>query len=718
MTNKERAKSLTEEAVWLLRNKPVNSTYTERTFLLDEARREVARYSQPLRQGKGLAYVLERASLPIDERDFLLGRFIDKVPTDEEEALFREIWRERSPNSNQIINLNGGHLTLDWETIVKDGITGYISRAEKRLLSAEAGDEAVYVEGMIEVYRSVRNYIARYAVAADEAGKADCAEICRNLTLRAPETFREALQLVLFVFIIYSVYAGNAVGCMTLGRMDMYLLPYYERDISSGALTKDDAECLIDDFYSKTNLILGRGEHQMANSAFGGNTTGWERNPAFDSPAYILLGGYTSTEKEAPSNPLTELMVDRIEPRCKHPVIVYRHTNKDPDSVLRILYDKIRNNASVLIYNDETMIPAMENAGVLSEDAVRYSIHACNWPDVHNGAIVGSFGGPIPRLIVDVLDKKRDFSSVDDIYAALAEHFRRIVREHFDRYRRRYRSGKLPPSELLSFTDCFYFGVLDSARASTGGGVKYPALYALVRNIGTAADMMSAISELVYKRGECTLEELCDAADNNFEGFEKLLAKCRRMPKFGTDDDVADGHAVRLLNTLLNVIDEESVNENGVRDVVSLNVAITDMNHIGEGRALKATCDGRLAGTPLSENLSPSVGYSDSVTALLNSVSKLPFERMHSGACNVRLRRDAVDGDDGLERLMILCETYFENGGMQLQLSIADTSDLYAAQKNPDEYRDLMVRVTGYSAIFVDMSKNAQDEIIRRDELA
>ena len=176
-------------------------------------------------------------------------------------------------------------------------------------------------------------------------------------------------------------------------------------------------------------------------------------------------------------------------------------------------------------------------------------------------------------------------------------------------------------------------------------------------------------------------------------------------------------HASRLLNELLDVIDMESTNEEGKRDVYTLNLTINDSNHIYNGVSLPATVDGRRAYKPLSENLGPTVGYSKSVTSLINSVSKLPFGRIHSGAFNVRLCRDFVSGRDGALRIKALIKSYFEQGGMQIQISIADTEELRKAQETPDDFRDLLVRITGYSAIFVDMSKGAQDEFIRREEL-
>ena len=164
---------------------------------------------------------------------------------------------------------------------------------------------------------------------------------------------------------------------------------------------------------------------------------------------------------------------------------------------------------------------------------------------------------------------------------------------------------------------------------------------------------------------------------------------------------------------------EESVNpKTGKQDIHVVGVTITDSNHFYVGAALPATPDGRLAHEPVSENLSPTKGNAESVTALLNSVSKIDFSTCASGALNVRMPKNLVSGDDGLQRLMILLETYFENGGLQSQISVADTAELRDAQAHPENYPDLMVRVTGYSAVFVDMCKKAQEEIIHRDEVS
>jgi formate C-acetyltransferase len=242
-------------------------------------------------------------------------------------------------------------------------------------------------------------------------------------------------------------------------------------------------------------------------------------------------------------------------------------------------------------------------------------------------------------------------------------------------------------------------------------------VYSIMRSMATAGDILSAVDWLVFEKKICTLSELGKALQENYANSPAIFAAAKKAPKYGCDNDFADGHLARLLNLLFDILEEESINEDGIKDVISLNTTATDMWHIGNGNGCGATPDGRLSGEPFSENCSPAVGNGKDVTALLNSAAKLPFNRIHSGGFNVRLPENLVKGEEGLLRLGALIDTYFTSGGMQLQISIASTEALKEAQKRPDEYKDLMVRITGYSAVFTDMSKKGQDEIIRRDEI-
>lgn len=721
MNDREKADRQLKTAMELLWNKPVKSTLVERWFLLDNACKKYENEPQPIAMGKGLKEILNAASLPIDASDLLLGRYVDRVPTEEEEKKLADIWQRRVYIKNPITHPNQGHLTLDWETLVKEGLPEYLHKAEHRLTLAKQNGEpektVQFLEGMTLVYDAILNYIRRYGKEAEKEGYQDMADVCRNITVRAPSTFREAMQLVLFVFTVYMIYAGWRVACLTLGKMDEYLLPFYEHDLENG-MTDGEIRCIIDDFQCKTGLHLGRGEHQMSAKAFEptlGNTTGWNRNPVFDSPTYIVIGGKETA--------LTKLFVRSITPGMKNPVYIYRRSNHASEEVWNTVCDKLRKNASILVYNDETMIPAMRAIGVEEEDAVRYSIHPCNWPDITGGSVdIGKIGDPIPTMLCQVLYREdgspMEYSSMEEIYSAYASYYRKLLQDGLRKIREDFEARRERTESTLNLNDCFLPGPLESGMSSKDGGVKYREVYVFLRNIGTAADMMASVEKLVFHSKICTLKELLNACRNQFEGRGDLLAAARRAPKFGTDNEDADRHAVLLMVTMRDLIDEvfsESA-KNGFQ-VYPLCVTITDMDHIIHGKNLPATPDGRLAGEPISENLSPTVGYYESATALLNSVSKLPFDRIHSGALNLRLHTGLVSGEDGLNRLKSLLDVYFKNGGMQVQLSVVDTETLKKAQKNPDEFRDLRVRITGYSAVFVDMTKNGQDEIIRRDEI-
>ncbi len=720
MNHMEKAARSIQEAIQSLREKSPESVMVERYFLLYEAWDMLCDQPQPIQFGKGLHYILSRASLPICGHDLLLGRYDDHVPDKAQAARLNELWL-RHPDTCPIVQNNGGHLTLDWESLIKDGIPAYLEKTERRIALADQNEEGEavlsFLTGMRWVYQGILLYIQRYGEAAKKAGLQDCADVCCSLLRGEPHTFREGLQLILFVYTIYLIYAGRTVACLNVGRLDDILLPLYLEDLNAGRLTEQEAGALIDDFSAKMSLHLGRGEHQLGGLDRDYICTGWLRNHVFDSPGYLTIGGYSATMDHA-KNPLTLLFAKHIHAQLKNPIYVCRYTAEAPDEVWDVLCEKIQQNAPLLLYNDETVLSAYRHTGIEREYAINYSVHPCNWADISKSyGVVDTCDQSLPGLVNEVLYSGASFESMDEIYQAMGERYTAHCRPIFDRYRSKYAATVTEPDGTLSFDDCFMDGPLERARGIKNGGVKYPLIYVRFRNVGTAVDMLSAVDTLVFRKKVCTLSELLEAADGDFVCAPELLGHCRKAPKYGTDHEDADLHAVRLMNDLLDIVDRETTSASGQREVYTLNVTINDSNHVYDGMAMNATVDGRRKGTPLSENLSGTVGYSKGVTALFNSVTKLPFDRIHSGALNVKIDRKLAAGETGRGYIKALLTSYFEQGGMQLQFSITDTEELRAAQKYPDLYRDLMVRITGYSAIFVDMSKKGQEEFIRREEL-
>ncbi|MGL4736497.1 MAG: pyruvate formate lyase family protein, partial [Cellulosilyticaceae bacterium] len=714
---KKKRERLIEETLDSLRNKPIKSTMFERIVCMDEADQLLEDEPQPLKLGKGLGYILANCSLPVSPDDILLGRIEEVVPNEVQEHYLTDFQMRFHGAMRPDWLVDGGHITLSWETLLKIGLGGYIQEAKESLarhIQEDAPQEKCdFIQGMILVYQAYQNYIGRYAKAARKQGLEKLAQMSEHIAQEPPRTFYEAMQLMLFVGHVYSVYA-SINSTLTYGRMDDILLPYYMRDLEEGLMTREEAGWIIEDFYCKNNLILGRGEHQLSGDE--ATDTGWFRNPTYDTPQYIVLGGY-SNQHDHVNNPLTALFVRCIHPRFENPFIVFRYTKDINKEVWHTLCERIRENASIMIYNDENQIPSMIKAGFDYADCIDYTMHGCNWPDIPGkyAQILYSSCLMVNRIMTILMDGsqklKQEYDSIDVLYETLFEGYREEMSEVAKNYRKIKAAFPKRLSTRLSCIDCFTDGTIASGKDIYSGAAKYAVLYNVVRNIGTATDMMAALDQVVYTDHKATLSEMVEALKHNFEGYEDLRRACLNAPKYGTDHTFADAHARRLMKGFTDIVEEASINEVGVKDMLAFNITTTDMWHIAEGRQMMATPDGRLAGEPFSENLSPTAGArNNGLTALLRSVAQLPLENVHAGAFNLRLQPDWIKGDEGLRLLEIVLQTYFEEGGMQVQVTVADTHTLLDAQLHPENYRDLMVRITGYSAAFVDMSKKAQDE--------
>ena len=708
-----------EEALQSLRYKSVRSTTLERIRVSREADAHVSRMPQTRQIGEGLAYLLDRISVPVSPHDLVLGRITEEVPDAEGEAFLAQAMASWNGGTRPPWMLDGGHECFAWDRLLRLGLPGLEEFAETELRRRTvAGDDEArlgFLRGGIRIYQAHRTYARRYSVAAYDCALAGPAENCAAIAEGPPQTFAQALQLIWLVGHVYCTMAAIN-PTLTFGRLDELLLGFYRRDLADGRTSPQEAGDLIEDFYCKQNLILGRGEHQMS----GGSEkdTGWARNLAYDSPLYVVLGGRRG-DGSASDNELSSLFLERVVPRFENPVVVLRYTRDLSDSLWRVACDKMRANSSMMVYNDENVIPAMEASGVEAEDAVNYTMYGCNWPTIPGlERRLKYLPIELPRYLAEELSSAAQYESIDEVYDGISARLRAGLQDAFGALRRSRREWGLRVPGDLRVDDCFLDGPIRRACSWQRGGVKYGSLTASVWSIATAADSMAALEELVFRSKAVSIGVLLQALRNDFSGQEALRELCLKAPKFGQDDDRADRHAVRLVETVLHELQSASGHDSEDA-VVAFCCLETDMAHVRFGESLGATPDGRRAGEPTSENTSPVTGSArNGLTAMLKSVAKLPLNRVSSGALNVRVQPGLFAGDDGLARLTELLRAYFDMGGLQVQLSFVDLEELRDAQVNPDHHRDLMVRITGYSAAFVDMAKHAQEEIIRREEMA
>lgn len=708
-----------EEALASLRTKDVRSATMERLRLTWEADAEVRDLSQPLQLGRGLKSILNAISVPVCAGDLVLGRMLEEVPGSEDALLLRTRAADRwLPAWMRDV----GHCCFAWDRLLRLGLRGLeeLARAEVDRMDGEEESRRDFLRGAILVYQAFRGYARRYARAAERAGLGEAAANCRAVAEGPPRTFAEGLQLLWLVGLVYcSVVAPNpAIG---FGRVDELLLELYRRDLREGRLGRERAGELIEDWYCKMNLVMGRGEHLMGHDVAWGSPsdTGWAWNLAYDSPLYLVLGGLRTDGKDA-VNELTVLFAERVIPRFENPVVVFRYTPDVPEALLRLLCEKMRENAGIHLFNDAAIVPAMVHAGIAVEDAVTYTMHGCNEPDIpgKQKMIGWSFDRSfwLPRYVLSALElvDEESFS-----IAKLYEKFRELLVVDIERACKESREERTgwdaAAPGILRVDDCFHDGPISRGRSWELGGVEYQNLFFSFCSLATAADSFAAVEALVEEGRAVPLRELRNALRDNFAGRERLRQQCVGAPKFGRDDDRADRHATRILSVVTEIVDACS-RFGRAEELVVFRCLYTIMGHILSGKATGATPDGRRAGEPLSENLSPSPGScTRGLTAMLSSICKLPLDRFSTGIVNVRVHPSLVAGEGRLERLQALLRTYFARGGIQIQLTCAGTEDLRDAQANPERHRDLMVRVTGYSAAFTDMTPAAQEEIIRRE---
>ena len=712
------------EAVTALTEKPIKSTTFERISLLYKANELYKDLPWQQYYSKSIYYLLENCQTPIMPYDLILGRIEDRVLTDEEETFFQSVCDNCARPKGFV---DSGHKSFWWQELVKKGITGLKLDALTELSKQNDKDKILFLEGVITIYDALILYAQRYAKAAKKEGLFEAAEVCEAISNRAPSTFREALQLLWFVQLIYCSYLASNPS-LSYGRFDLILEEFYNRDIKNGTLTKEDARLLILDYYCKNNLIMGRGEHQIS-AKHPEKVTGWSRNLCYDSPQYLYIGGHRA-DGTILDGELTHLFAETIVPAFKNPVILVRYSNKmqyECPILWKTVVDKMRQSSSIIAYNENKVISGFEYIGIPKYEAQDFEHYGCNHPTLPAIERLVSYEGIVPvvlfnNILKEWVEKGFEPENTEQLYTAIIYAVKQQATQKINRIIFKYQQHLKTPPSHLEFADCFSRYTLKNAASHKNQGSKYFFGTFIFANFASFVDVFTAVDTLVIKQKRLCLSQLMEATKNNFVGFPLEYALCKNIAKFGSDDPISNKNAQTLMLMLTDAV-KELANELLPNDEENPRLLIrfsteSDNGHISEGKNLEATPDGRLCGMPLAQNSSPAVGASvNGLTARLSSVSSLPFERFTAGAQNISIQKSAFVGKEGLVNLASILGGYFDLGGLQVQITAVDTELLRDAQKNPDAHRDLMVRITGYSAVFNDLTTEAQNDIINREEM-
>ncbi|MBE6607462.1 MAG: hypothetical protein E7633_02745 [Ruminococcaceae bacterium] len=712
---------LRSEAIYALTHKPIITYSSDRVKVWHDAfllTRDLP--TQPQKYSKSLKYFLENISIPINENDILIGRMVEESFTEEEEKVFQQKYMsEPGCFGRPDFVTENGHCSLRWDILFAKGISGLKADAEGWLGHYKKnGNESQvdFLESAIGMYEAIIIYLKRSAQECRKFGKIEQAEILDKISFSAPDDFFSAMQLYWTVtFIICAYLASNPT--LTLGRPDLFLYDFYKKDIEEKKLTKEEVSLIVADFYAKNNLIMGRGEHQISEIYENSTCTGWHRILAYDAPQYLILSGTDPETGKTVANELTEIFVDEIVPAYKNPVIEFRYSKGVGENYPKLwnnFVSKIADSASAMIYNDIGIIEAYIKDGFDFKTAASYEHYGCNWPTIPTTDTIGpSLQTNVTRVMYSIIhdyaeredefDRERFLSAVYDTFFDIYAKRAQVIKE--------ISAKNLPNSKHIKLVACFSKNNIENA------GLYYENINVLA-SIGTvcsAIDMAVAMEYMCKEKGYSP-KKLMEICDRDFENDEYTLALCKNAPKAGQNDELADFYVERIPRLVLDAA------ERSLKDIPShchiRYCSESDTGHIAIGASLGATPDGRRKGESISQNNQPSHGSAkNGITAMLSSMNKMPLDRLFSGAMNVTIQPKNFAGEEGIAKLAKIMEVYFEKGGLQLQISAVDRDKLLAAQNDPDSYRDLMVRVTGYSAVFVDLSRRAQDDIIARDAL-
>ena len=641
-------------------------------------------------------------------------------------GLFTEFMEQRAPGHTALDGKIYQKGMLDFKREIEENIAGL-----DYLNDPEATDKAEQWKAMAISCDAVIVFAERHADLADELAAKErdpkrvselnrIAEVCRHVPANAPRNTWEAIQMYWFVH-LGTITELNGWDAMNPGHFDQHLTPFYEADIASGALTRDEARELLSCFCIKVN------NHPAPPKV--GITA--RESGTYNDFTNINLGGVKRDGSDG-SSEVSFIMLEVIEElHVLQPGNSVHISSKTPDKFLHAAARVIRQGHGYpSVFNPDVYILEMMRQGKTLEDAREGGCSGC--------IEVGAFGKEaylltgylnVPKIFevtlnngIDPVTGKvagietgdpRTFTSFDELYEAFRKQVNFVIDQktrvsnYIDRM-----FAKYAPAPFLSVVieDC-----ISKGRDYYDGGPRYNTSYIQCCGLGTVTDSLVALKKHVLEDKTFSMDQVLSAVSKNFEGEEFMRQTImNKTPFFGNDDDYADDVAVQVYDDLVAAIDgKPNIKEGGK---YHLNMLSTTC-HVYFGKVMGATPNGRLAGKSISDGTSPSHGAdTHGPSAVVKSLTKLDHVKSGGTLLNQRFLPSLLKRDEDIAKLGKLIRSYFTLGGHHIQFNIVDTATLMAAQKCPDDYKDLLVRMAGYSDYFNDMNADLQQEVIERTQ--
>lgn len=655
-----------------------------------------------------------------------------------------EAWLKQIPEDTKILRDNGiiyidrkavrgwGETTAGYESIITEGTQGIrktINNRKEKLDITVPGDyeKNYYLESLLIVIEGIDILAKRYSDEAlrlaqlevNENRKKELLEIhavCRHVPKNPARTFREALQS-LYLYQICIFMEQNAAS-YNPGRMDQYLYPFYKADIEAGRITKEEAQELLDCLWVKFSEPCLFQDALTAEFAAG--------YPMFQN---VCVGGVDSTGKDAVNELSYMILQATADVQLYQPSLSVRYSlAKNPNKFLRSIVELIKLGTGFpAFHNDDVGIRMLMNKGIPAGEALNWNPCGCVETNLegrlrHYTALADiNLGSVVEFALLDGMNRKSqkyiskrtgnpvEFSSFEEFLNAVKKQISYIVKAVVkgSHVIDEICMDRPVPALSLTFKDC-----VENASDYAWGGAKYNTGNGIILiGIADLLNSVAAIKDIVYDKKSATMKEVLDALDNDFMEHDYIRKLCLNAPKYGNDIPAVDSFAADLLTYIADEI-EKYKSKFGKMTPGILPVS----GNTPFGLEVGALPSGRNAWTPLADGVSPSGGTDFSGPgSVLKSVSYIPHDRFVQGTLlNMKIDPSLLSTYNGMTQLMALLKSMCSLGVFHIQFNIIDNEKLIEAQKNPEKYKGLLVRVAGYTAYFTELGKDVQDEIIGR----
>ncbi len=689
-----------------------------------------------------------------DARDQIL----ETITYWENKSLIKNVWSQLPEPAKVAWEINAiddtwcaaaglGNILPDHEMVLKEGLNGVIRRARTRLDNLDLTEPGTisqqwFLQAVIRTNEAVINFAGRFAdrlaeeaVKATDAGRKQelltMSENCRRVPAEPARTFWEAIQTVWFIQLVLQIETnGHAIS---LGRFDQYLWPFLKADLDSGNITRDFALELVESFFIKANEVNKL--RSFPDSEFF---------PGYHLAENLTIGGQTADGKDA-VNELTLIVLDSTgEMGLTKPSVSLKWFEGTEDALMHRALETVQahKGGQPALYNDAGVMKILRRMGIAEEDLYTWAPVGCieaSVPGKWDFAAKGSWLN-LAKVFEIALNNGKDpvsgitlfpgdgtlatFKSAEEVLEAYKKQCRfymelQVIVEHISDEMHILHDQNAFRSSLID--DC-----IERGKTLIEGGARYTADGGPTAGAITAGDSIAAIDYALFDKKVFTAQQIIHAMETDFEdqetsptGFEIRQTLSSKAPKFGNDDNYADKWTVEIVEFLGSTYNTEfkssRYGKGPIPGTFSLSMSSVTGN-IAFGKSVGALPNGRKAGKAMNNGVSPSNGMEQNgPTALINSEAKLPSIWLQKGSLfNMRLSADSLLSENGRNRALALVKTHFRNNQFHIQFNVLDNETLIEAQESPEEYRDLMVRIAGYSAFFTPLNRELQNDVIER----